>query len=61
MVPSQVGSESVGYTVTAVLTSLTANADGDAVPDVADVCRTKKGPASSGGWTSRGSTATDAG
>lgn len=49
VVPSQVGSESVSYTVTAVLTSLTADADGDGVPDVADACRTKKGPASSGG------------
>jgi hypothetical protein len=49
VIPSQVGAPSVSYTLTAKLTTLTANADGDAVPDVADVCKAKKGPASSGG------------
>ncbi|MCW2680705.1 MAG: Thrombospondin type 3 repeat [Frankiales bacterium] len=49
VVPSQVGAPSVDYTLTAKLTSLTANADGDAVPDIADVCKKAAGPASSGG------------
>ena len=49
VVPSQIGSPSVAYTLTATLTTLTANADGDAVPDVADVCTGAAGPASSGG------------
>jgi hypothetical protein len=48
-IPSAVGAEGTSYTLTAKLITLTANADGDPVPDVADVCRTKKGPASSGG------------
>jgi hypothetical protein len=49
VIPSQVGAPSVGYTLTAKLTTLTSDADGDAVPDIADACKSKKGPASSGG------------
>ncbi len=49
VIPSRVMSESVGYTLTAKITTLKANADGDAVPDIADVCKTKKGPATGGG------------
>jgi hypothetical protein len=49
VIPSQVGSPSVDYTLTAELTALTANADGDGVPDIADACKSKKGPASAGG------------
>lgn len=49
VIPSQIGSESVSYTLTATLTSLTANADGDGVPDVADVCKSTRGPVTSGG------------
>ena len=49
VIPTQVGAPSVGYTLTAKLTNLTANADGDGVPDVADVCARAAGPVSSGG------------
>jgi hypothetical protein len=49
VIPSQVMASEVGYTLTATVTTLTANKDGDGVPDVADRCRTKRGPLESGG------------
>ncbi|MCW2613914.1 MAG: Thrombospondin type 3 repeat [Frankiales bacterium] len=49
VVPSQVGAPSVGYTLTAKVTTLTADADRDGVPDVVDACPRAKGPAASGG------------
>ncbi|MCU1692456.1 MAG: Thrombospondin type 3 repeat [Frankiales bacterium] len=49
VVPSQVGSPSVGYTLTAKVTTLTANTDHDGVPDVADRCRAAAGPVASAG------------
>ncbi len=49
VIPSQVLSSSVAYTLTAKLTTLTANADGDGVPDVADACKKAKGPVASAG------------
>jgi hypothetical protein len=39
----------VAYTLTAKVTTLAANADGDGVPDVADACKTKRGPVASAG------------
>jgi hypothetical protein len=49
VIPSQVGAPTVGYTVSAKVTTLTANADGDGVPDVADACKHRSGPILSGG------------
>jgi hypothetical protein len=49
VIPKAVGAPSVPYTLTAKLTTLTANLDGDGVPDVADRCKSKKGPINSGG------------
>ncbi|HUR14016.1 MAG TPA: hypothetical protein VM097_05945 [Mycobacteriales bacterium] len=49
VIPSQVMSSEVGYTLTAKVTTVTANKDGDGVPDVADVCRSTRGPVESGG------------
>jgi hypothetical protein len=49
VIPSQVLSSAVSYTVTTRLTTLTANADGDGVPDIADLCRTRSGPVASAG------------
>ena len=49
VIPSQIGSDSVTYTLSAKLTTLTANKDRDAVPDIADACLTAAGPAASGG------------
>jgi hypothetical protein len=49
VIPSEVMASSVGYTVTVKLTTLTANADRDGVPDIADVCKRAAGPVESGG------------
>jgi hypothetical protein len=49
VIPSEVLSPSVHYTVSAKATTITANADGDGVPDIADVCKHAKGPMASGG------------
>ncbi|HVT21876.1 MAG TPA: hypothetical protein VHE57_10845 [Mycobacteriales bacterium] len=49
VIPSQVLSPAVHYTVTAKVTTLTANADHDGVPDIADACRHDPGPVASGG------------
>jgi hypothetical protein len=49
VVPSQVLAPSVAYTVTAKVTTITANKDGDGVPDIADVCKRDPGPIASGG------------
>jgi hypothetical protein len=50
VIPSMIlGASPVTYTVETELTTLTANADGDGVPDIADKCRTAKGPVASAG------------
>jgi len=49
VIPSQVFSSSVTYTLSAKVTTLTANADRDGVPDIADRCKHKKGPVESAG------------
>jgi hypothetical protein len=49
VIPSQVMASEVGYTLTAKVTTLTANADGDGVPDIADACPKKAGPVAGGG------------
>lgn len=49
VIPSQVFSSEVTYTLTARITTLTDNADGDAVPDIADACKKQAGPAAGGG------------
>lgn len=49
VIPSQVMASEVTYTLTAKITTLAANADGDGVPDVTDACKTKRGPVASAG------------
>lgn len=49
ILPSQILSPSVNYTLTATLTTLVADQDGDGVPDVGDLCKDKAGPAAGGG------------
>ncbi|MCW2544883.1 MAG: Thrombospondin type 3 repeat [Frankiales bacterium] len=50
VIPSMIlGATPVTYTVTSELTTLTANADGDGVPDIADKCPTARGPVDSAG------------
>lgn len=47
--PEQITGPQVTYTVKARVTTLTADGDGDKVPDVADSCRAAAGPAQSAG------------
>ncbi len=49
VIPKELVATSVRYTVTTKTTALIANADGDGVPDIADLCKTKSGPVASGG------------
>jgi len=49
VIPTQVLSPSVNYTVAVKTKTLVANADGDGVPDVADVCKKDPGPVASAG------------
>ena len=49
VIPSEILSPSVHYTVTAKATTITANADGDGVPDIADACKHTPGPVNSAG------------
>ncbi|HUR07161.1 MAG TPA: hypothetical protein VM347_31765, partial [Nonomuraea sp.] len=44
IIPSQVASPSVNYTVVAQVTSLIGDKDGDTVPDEVDLCAANKGP-----------------
>jgi hypothetical protein len=49
VIPTQVMSPSVNYTVTVTTKTLVANADGDGVPDIVDACPHAKGPVASAG------------
>jgi hypothetical protein len=49
VIPSQVLSPAVNYTVTVKTKTLVANADHDGVPNLADVCKHDPGPVVSGG------------
>jgi hypothetical protein len=49
VIPTQILSPSVHYTVAVRTRTLIANADGDGVPDIADACPHTAGPTASGG------------